>query len=110
STERDLADAIYEYGDERFSRRIARALVEARQESPVDTTGHLAAILPRAVPRRGWRRSDPATRTFQALRIWVNRELEGLDRFIESAVRRLRVGARLGVINFPSLAERLRKH
>jgi 16S rRNA (cytosine1402-N4)-methyltransferase len=110
STERDLADAIYAYGEERFSRRIARALVEARQESPVDTTGRLASIVRRAIPRRGWMRIDPATRTFQALRIWVNRELEGLDRFIETAVRRLRVGARLVVIAFHSLEDRIVKH
>jgi 16S rRNA (cytosine1402-N4)-methyltransferase len=110
STERDLADAIYAYGEERFSRRIARALVEARQESPVDTTGRLASIVRRAVPRRGWMRIDPATRTFQALRIWVNRELEGLDRFIETAVRRLRIGARLVVIAFHSLEDRIVKH
>jgi 16S rRNA (cytosine1402-N4)-methyltransferase len=110
STERDLADAIYAYGEERFSRRIARALVEARHASPVDTTGRLASIVRRAVPRRGWTRIDPATRTFQALRIWVNRELEGLDRFIEVTVRRLRVGARLVVMAFHSLEDRIVKH
>jgi 16S rRNA (cytosine1402-N4)-methyltransferase len=110
SSESDLADAIYTYGEERFSRRIARALVEARQESPVDTTGRLASIVRRAIPRRGWMRIDPATRTFQALRIWVNRELERLDRFIETAVRRLRVGARLVVIAFHSLEDRIVKH
>ena len=80
---------IFAVGEERFSRRIARAIVEARREAPIDTTGRLAAIVRRAVPRRGYMRIDPATRTFQALRIWVNRELEGLDRFIEAAVRRL---------------------
>src|SRR5262249_34301872 len=76
SSERELADAIFAYGEERYSRRIARALVEARRQEPVDTTGRLAAIVRRSVPRRGMR-IDPATRTFQALRIWVNRELEG---------------------------------
>jgi 16S rRNA (cytosine1402-N4)-methyltransferase len=62
------------------------------------------------VPRRGYTRIDPATRTFQALRIWVNRELEGLDRFIEAAVRRLRIGRRLVVITFHSLEDRVVKH
>ena len=110
STERELADAIFAYGEERFSRRIARALVEARRDAPVDTTGRLAAIVRRAIPRRGYMRIDPATRTFQALRIWVNRELEGLDRFLEAAARRLRAGGRLVVITFHSLEDRIVKH
>src|SRR3954470_6024725 len=111
SSERELADAIFQYGEERFSRRIARALVEARREAPVDTTGRLATIVRRAIPHRGGHvRIDPATKTFQALRIWVNRELDGLDRFIEAAARRLRAGARLVVITFHSLEDRIVKH
>jgi 16S rRNA (cytosine1402-N4)-methyltransferase len=111
SSERDLADAIFQFGEERFSRRIARALVEARGEAPVDTTGRLAAIVRRAIPHRGRHvRIDPATKTFQALRIWVNRELDGLDRFVETAARRLRAGARLVVITFHSLEDRIVKH
>jgi 16S rRNA (cytosine1402-N4)-methyltransferase len=110
SDERELADAIYAFGEERFSRRIARAIVEARQERPVDTTGRLASIVRRAVPRRPPFRIDSATRTFQALRIWVNRELDGLDRFIEGVVRRLRTGARFAVISFHSLEDRIVKH
>jgi 16S rRNA (cytosine1402-N4)-methyltransferase len=110
SAEQDLADAIFAYGEERFSRRIARALVEARREAPIDTTGRLATIVRRAIPVRGYSRIDPATRTFQALRIWVNRELEGLDRFLETATRRLRAGARLVVITFHSLEDRIVKH
>ncbi len=110
STEEELADTIYAYGEERFSRRIARALVTARREAPIETTGRLAAIVRRAVPTRGYQRIDPATRTFQALRIWVNRELDGLDRFLEAAARRLRVGARLVVITFHSLEDRIVKH
>ena len=109
-SERDLADVIFQYGEERFSRRIARAIVEARAESPIVTTGRLASIVRRAIPHRGHARIDPATRTFQALRIWVNRELDGLDRFIESAARRLRAGARLVVITFHSLEDRIVKH
>ncbi len=110
ATERELADAIYAYGEERFSRRIARALVEARRVQAIQTTGRLATIVRRALPRRGRVRIDPATRTFQALRIWVNRELVGLDRFLETAVRRLRAGARLVVITFHSLEDRIVKH
>jgi 16S rRNA (cytosine1402-N4)-methyltransferase len=111
SSEQDLANAIFQYGEERFSRRIARALVEARREAPVDTTGRLATIVRRAIPHRGGHvRIDPATRTFQALRIWVNRELDGLDRFVEAAAHRLRAGARLVVITFHSLEDRIVKH
>jgi 16S rRNA (cytosine1402-N4)-methyltransferase len=111
SNEEDLANAIYQFGEERFSRRIARALVEARRESPIDTTGRLATIVRRAIPHRGGHvRIDPATKTFQALRIWVNRELAGLDRFVESAARRLRAGARLVAITFHSLEDRIVKH
>ena len=116
STERELADAIFQYGEERFSRRIARAIVEARTGAPVQTTGQLASIVRRAIPLRHSRpgrrsmRIDPATRTFQALRIWVNQELEGLDRFLEAVVRRLRGGARLVVITFHSLEDRIVKH
>ena len=110
STEQELADTIYAYGEERFSRRIARALVAARREAPIDTTGRLAAIVRRAIPVRGYSRIDPATRTFQAFRIWVNRELDGLDRFLETAAKRLRIGARLVVITFHSLEDRIVKH
>jgi 16S rRNA (cytosine1402-N4)-methyltransferase len=109
--EADLADVIFTYGEERFSRRIARALVRARDENlPIATTGQLAAIVRRAVPHRGYQRIDPATRTFQALRIWVNRELDGLDTFVRDAALRLRVGARLVVIAFHSLEDRIVKH
>jgi 16S rRNA (cytosine1402-N4)-methyltransferase len=108
--EGELADVIYQYGEERHSRRIARALVRARDEHPVSTTGELAAIVRRSVPHRGYQRIDPATRTFQALRIWVNGELEGLDRFVRDAVLRLRAGARLVVIAFHSLEDRIVKH
>jgi 16S rRNA (cytosine1402-N4)-methyltransferase len=110
TAETDLADVIYQYGEERYARRIARAIVAARAERPLVTTGQLAALVRRAVPRRGYQRIDPATRTFQALRIWVNRELDGLDRFLGSAARRLRAGCRLVVITFHSLEDRIVKH
>jgi len=108
--EQELADTIYAYGEERFSRRIARRIVEARREAPIDTTLRLATIVRRAVPSRGYQRIDPATRTFQALRIWVNRELEGLDVFLGALAKRLRAGARLVVITFHSLEDRIVKH
>jgi 16S rRNA (cytosine1402-N4)-methyltransferase len=108
--EHDLADTIYAYGEERFSRRIARAIVEARREAPIDTTLRLATIVRRAVPSRGYQRIDPATRTFQALRIGVNAELDGLDTFLSTALSRLRAGARLVVITFHSLEDRIVKH
>ncbi|HUR35058.1 MAG TPA: 16S rRNA (cytosine(1402)-N(4))-methyltransferase RsmH [Vicinamibacterales bacterium] len=110
ASERELADAIFQYGEERFSRRIARVIVDARAAAPIVTTGRLATLVRRAVPVRGYQRIDPATRTFQALRIWVNRELEGLDDFLVSLARRLREGARLVVISFHSLEDRIAKH
>jgi 16S rRNA (cytosine1402-N4)-methyltransferase len=108
--ERTLADVIYEFGEERHARRIARAIVEARDRSAVDSTGRLAEVVRRAVPRKGYSRIDPATRTFQAIRIWVNRELEGLDVFLTQAARRLRPNGRMAVIAFHSLEDRIVKH
>ena len=108
--EQELADVIFTHGEERFSRRIARAIVERRRTAPITTTGELAEIVRRAVPRKGYQRIDPATRTFQALRIWVNRELEGLEAFLAGASRRLLEGARLAVIAFHSLEDRIVKH
>jgi 16S rRNA (cytosine1402-N4)-methyltransferase len=110
ASETELADVIFGYGEERYSRRIARVIVEARREAPVETTGRLAALVRRAVPGRGYVRIDPATRTFQALRIWVNRELDGLDRFVQTVAHRLRAGARFAVITFHSLEDRIVKH
>jgi 16S rRNA (cytosine1402-N4)-methyltransferase len=106
----DLANVIFRYGEERYSRRIARALVGARESGPIATTGRLAEVVRRAIPRKGYQRIDPATRTFQALRIWVNQELEGLDAFLVGASRLLRAGARLAVITFHSLEDRIVKH
>jgi 16S rRNA (cytosine1402-N4)-methyltransferase len=106
-SEQELADVIYRFGEERRSRQVARAIVQAR---PIATTGRLAEIVRRAVAARGWQRIDPATRTFQALRIWVNGELDGLDSFIGAAVSRLQVGGRLAVIAFHSLEDRVVKH
>jgi 16S rRNA (cytosine1402-N4)-methyltransferase len=108
--ERTLAEVIYEFGEERHARRIARAIVEARGRSAIETTGQLADIVRRAIPRKGYSRIDPATRTFQAIRIWVNRELEGLETFLAEAARRLAPGGRMVVISFHSLEDRIVKH
>jgi 16S rRNA (cytosine1402-N4)-methyltransferase len=108
--ESEIADAIYRYGEERFSRRIARAIVLMREQAPIQTTAQLASIVRRSIPRRGFSRIDPATRTFQALRIWVNRELEGLDEFLGAVAKRLQTGARMVVITFHSLEDRIVKH
>jgi len=110
ASESDIADAIYRFGEERFSRRIARAIVEARAVSPLENTAELAAIVRRAIPRRGFSRIDPATRTFQGLRIWVNRELDQVDDFFRAVARRLNTGARLVVLTFHSLEDRIVKH
>jgi len=105
-----LADVIFQFGEERKSRRIARAIVAARAQAPIETTGQLAAIVRRAAGGPGWQRIDPATRTFQALRIWVNGELDRLDEFLRRAAARLAAGGRLVVISFHSLEDRIVKH
>jgi len=110
SDERTLADAIYQFGEERHARRVARFIVEARKDGRIETTGHLADVVRRAVPRKGFVRIDPATRTFQGIRIWVNRELEGLDVFVGQVARRLSVGGRMAIITFHSLEDRVVKH
>ncbi len=103
--ERDIADVLFTYGEERHARRIARAIVEARRKAPVTRTLQLASIIARAHPR--WERGrHPATRSFQALRIFINRELEALEAFLEQAVPALEAGGRLVVISFHSLEDR----
>jgi 16S rRNA (cytosine1402-N4)-methyltransferase len=103
-----LADIIYRYGEERGSRRIARFIVEARRKRPIATTSELAAIVERALGgRRG--KLHPATRTFQALRIAVNRELESLEAALPQAVELLGPAGRLAVIAFHSLEDRIVK-
>jgi len=108
--EESLADVIFQFGEERYSRRIARAIVSNRKLTPIRTTAALAHIVRGAIPRRGYQRIDPATRTFQAVRIWTNRELERLDRFLAETAQRLLGGARLAVITFHSLEDRIVKH
>ncbi len=108
--EHELADVIYQFGEERRSRQVSRHIVTAREQGRIETTARLAEIVRRAVAARSWQRIDPATRTFQALRIWVNRELDGLDSFIGSAASRLQAEGRMAVIAFHSLEDRVVKH
>lgn len=109
ASETEIADALYAYGDERMSRRIARWIVERREQGePIRTTAELAELCARAIPRREPGK-HPATRTFQALRIVVNGELDALERGLAGAVRRLRPGGRLVVISFHSLEDRIVK-
>ncbi len=104
-SERELADLIYQYGEERNSRKIAHAIVQAR---PLHTTRELVAVIEAVSPRKG-ERVHPATRTFQALRIAVNEELESIAAVLPQALTALRAGGRLAVISFHSLEDRLVK-
>ncbi len=111
SPEHELADLIFQYGEERYARRIARAIVQEREHRPVETTGALVAIIARSVPapyRHG--RIHCATRTFQALRIAVNHELEFLESSLRDAAEVLAVGGRVCAISFHSLEDRIVKH
>ncbi|TWT88376.1 Ribosomal RNA small subunit methyltransferase H [Pseudobythopirellula maris] len=101
-----LADLIYAYGEERLSRRIARRIVERRRERPIRTANDLADIVRRAVPRNYDPRIDAATRTFQALRIAVNEELDWVDKALKHLPDLLRPGGRLAIISFHSLEDR----
>lgn len=108
-SETDLANVLYEYGEERFSRRIARAIVTARTETPIVTTQQLAEIVAKAHP--AWEKGkNPATRSFQGIRIFINQELDDLKQGLEQALEALNVGGRLLVISFHSLEDRIVKH
>ncbi|HVA49405.1 MAG TPA: 16S rRNA (cytosine(1402)-N(4))-methyltransferase RsmH [Pirellulales bacterium] len=107
--ERELADLIYRYGEERFSRRIARRIVERRASGPVRTAEHLARLVRGCVPRARAPAIDPATRTFQALRIAVNEELVSLERALAHLPNCVAAGGRVAVISFHSLEDRLVK-
>ncbi len=104
----EIANVIYEYGDERFSRRIARVIVEQRKEAPITRTIQLADLVASTIPSRE-KNKHPATRTFQAIRIFINRELEELDAVLTQAMNVLSVNGRLLVISFHSLEDRLVK-
>jgi 16S rRNA (cytosine1402-N4)-methyltransferase len=104
-----LADVIHRYGEERHARRVARAILAARDRGALQTTVDLARAARRGAGGGRWQRLDPATRTFQALRIWTNDELDRLDPFLDEAARRLAPGGRLAVIAFHSLEDRVVK-
>ncbi|HKK55052.1 16S rRNA (cytosine(1402)-N(4))-methyltransferase RsmH [Marinobacter sp.] len=106
--EQEIANVIFRYGDERFSRRIARRIVERRKEKALQTTFELAELVAGAVPRKE-KHKHPATRTFQAVRIFINRELEDLEAGLAAGAKRLLPGGRLVVISFHSLEDRLVK-
>jgi len=106
--ERDIADVLWTYGEERQSRRIARTLVARRAEQPITRTAQLADIIATAVPR-GASKIHPATRSFQAIRIHINRELADLELGLDAAYARLKPGGRLAVISFHSLEDRIVK-
>ncbi len=110
ASEEQLADIFYHYGEERQARRIARFLVQARQQEPVTTTGRLAAIVAEAVPRKYHpAKIHVATKVFQALRIAVNGELDNVSKLLATAPQVLASGARIGIITFHSLEDRIVK-
>jgi 16S rRNA (cytosine1402-N4)-methyltransferase len=108
ASEMDIAQVLYEFGEERYARRIAQAIVKARQQQPIESTGQLATIIKVANP--AWERNKhPATRSFQAIRIYINQELEELKLGLESAFEVLAIGGRLLVVSFHSLEDRMVK-
>lgn len=109
SSEEDLANTLYLYGEERASRRIARAIVRAREESPITTTRQLALIVEKCLPRSKPGQSHPATRSFQGIRIAVNDEFGELIQGLEAAERALKPGGQLAVVSFHSLEDRIVK-
>ncbi len=109
ATESEIADVLWRYGEERLSRRIAKAIVEKRIEQPLATTTQLAELVAKTIGHRE-RNKHPATRTFQALRIHLNDELGALEAGLAAALERLKPGGRLVVISFHSLEDRLVKH
>lgn len=109
ASERDIADALFTYGEEKKSRRIAKFILAARAEAPIERTAQLATVVAKALGGGGWKARHPATRTFQGLRILVNRELEDIEAGLEGAAAKLKAGGRLAVISFHSLEDRIVK-
>ncbi len=108
-SEREIARILFEYGEEKFSRSIARKIVEVRAEAPIDTTMQLAEIIKSSVPQKVRREKNPCKKSFQAIRIAVNGEFEHLERGLEAAFSCLKPGGRLAVITFHSLEDRIVK-
>jgi 16S rRNA (cytosine1402-N4)-methyltransferase len=106
--EAEIARVLWEFGEERFSRRIAKAIVASRNEQPMQRTGQLAALIAQAIPFKE-KHKHPATRSFQAIRIHLNRELEEISAVLEQALSVLSIGGRLVVISFHSLEDRIVK-
>ncbi|HTX86598.1 MAG TPA: 16S rRNA (cytosine(1402)-N(4))-methyltransferase RsmH [Candidatus Nanoarchaeia archaeon] len=108
--EEDLAKIFFQYGEEKHARRIAKGIVERRKLKRIETTGDLVEIIKKAIPRRLWsEKIHPATKTFQALRLAVNRELENLEKVLPQAVTALKSGGRIAIISFHSLEDRIVK-
>ncbi len=108
-SEQELADILWRYGEERFSRRIAKNIVEAREKKPIVTTGDLVDIIKASYPKSKMRDSHPARKTFQAIRIEVNGELDKLDKALDDALDCLNPGGRISIITFHSLEDRMVK-
>jgi len=107
----ELSNLFRDYGEESFSRKIAKSIIKSREQKPLQTSKELAALISNSIPRKFHpKRIHPATKTFQALRIAVNNELENLETFIEKAVKLLKVGGRLVIISFHSLEDRIVKN
>ena len=109
ATESEMLEVFWKYGDERFARRIVRSILETRDEKPLETTLQLANLISAAVPRKFHGKKHPATKSFQAIRIFINEELADLEKCLEVAVERLNPGGRLVVISFHSLEDRMVK-
>lgn len=108
-SETELADILFRYGEEKFSRRIAKNIVAARQDKPVETTGELVDIIKASYPKSKMRDAHPARKTFQAIRIEVNAELDKLSKTLDSALECLNPGGRISIITFHSLEDRIVK-
>jgi 16S rRNA (cytosine1402-N4)-methyltransferase len=108
ASERHIADVLWRYGEERYSRRIARSIVAARDKAPITTTSQLAALIAAVIPGHEFKK-HPATRSFQAIRIFINHELEDLQSVLPQVVEALAPGGRLAVISFHSLEDRIVK-
>lgn len=108
-SEQELANIIYKYGEEKFSRKIASNIVKTRQDKPIETTFELVDIIKSSLPQKAMRDSHPARKTFQAIRIEVNAELDALEKTLDDAFECLRSGGRIAIITFHSLEDRMVK-